>query len=75
MYRITHTTQRAMGNAFLLTFPAMGKQIVLADGGEMQLMKALRAKALKPISHKRISNIDADCLQSVGVKTYIIEEE
>ena len=64
-----------MGNAFLLTFPAMGKQIILADGGEMQLMKALREKALKPITHKRINNVDADCLQTVGVQTYIIEEE
>ena len=42
MYNITLTYDRAMGNAYAVYTPSIGKSIVLCDGCVMQLTRALR---------------------------------
>lgn len=76
MYNITLThNKRAMGNAFKVHTPtALNSIIILCDGGEMQLLKALREKHTNYTRYERISNIQADALQLEGVATFIIEE-
>lgn len=75
MYKINLCNKRAMGNAFLLnTFSALDKVIVLCEGGEMQLFKALKEKGMHYKDVKRISNIQADAYQMEGIATFEIEE-
>ena len=76
MYSINLCNTRAMGNAFLInTFSALDKVIVLCDGGEMMLFKALREKGMHHKDVKRISNIQADAYQREGISTFEIIEE
>lgn len=75
MYNINLCNKRAMGNAFLLnTFSALDKVIILCDGGEMQILKALREKRTHYKDVRRISNIQADAFQMEGIATFEIEE-
>lgn len=71
--KLTRTNERAMGNAFLVS--AVEDVIVLADGGEMQLFRALREKCGNIPDYRRINNADADFYQRDGLETFRIEEE
>lgn len=76
MYSINLCNKKAMGNAFLInTFSALGNVIILCDGGEMMLFKALREKGMHHKDVKRISNIQADAYQREGISTFEIIEE
>ena len=71
---ITLTHDRAMGNAYVVYTPVMGKSIILCDGGIMQIVKALREKHQSYTDIQHISNMQADQMQRDGIHTYIIEE-
>ena len=74
MYNITLTHDRAMGNAYAVYTPSIGKSIVLCDGGVMQLTRALREKHIAYTDIQHISNMQADQMQRESIHTYIIEE-
>ena len=74
-YLIRDTTKRAMGNAFK-AYDRHHEEyvIILCDGGEMMLNKALDSHGWYYHNAVRINNVTADSLQRDGMKTLIIEE-
>ncbi len=74
MYNITLTHDRAMGNAYAVYTPLIGKSIILCDGGIIRIIRALREKCQVYTDMQHISNMQADQMQREGIHTYIIEE-
>lgn len=74
MYNITLTHDRAMGNAYAVYTPSIGKSIILCDGGVVRIVRALLEKRQVYTDIQHISNMQADQMQREGIHTYIIEE-
>lgn len=74
MYNIALTHDRAMGNAYAVYTPSIGKSIILCDGGVMRIVRALREKHIVYTDIQHISNMQADQMQRGDIHTYIIEE-
>lgn len=74
MFTITNNNKaRAMGDGFICSLYGR-KFIVICSGGEARLHKAMVEKGYSQAEIRSATNIQVDCMQSMGAHTFIIEE-
>lgn len=74
MFTITNNNKvRAMGDGFICSLYGR-KFIVICSGGEAKLHKAMAEKGYSQAEIHSATNIQIDCMQSMGAHTFIIEE-